>query len=484
MEGTEHKARGEPRATCLEVHLLWRDTLIEAWHLHPGERLALGAEPLPQAGWPTLEWRGDDAVCVHEPAWSAGSGRVYTRSVVAGRRPLVLTPHEDFVVRARLVAAPATGVVVRPHRSFAVAACAACLLIGVLGLGSMGSALTDGPPTDSHDITLVTPSAAFTSAARALFPQRSSQPDVTAPILTPPAPSPRPRLLPGRHPGQSATVDGLRAFLDDAFTRGEPSVQALVETYLAADAATYSRERLGGEVFTGLIAALRARLDRAAAFATPESPVESLAAVTHALVGDASVLYRRERNSLSDLVVDGRLNCQGGSVAVALALLMADPQETEGRPVFVHTPGHVQPGLLVGERLHVVESTHTGARVGSGDLDELRDIRVTDARLELVSVLAALSERHRWEGSKLEERAVLFDRLDRGRPGAALMPPPTMPGLQSGEPDATVPPAGDQQRQVGDDPLRTHRRVLRRSGGRAPRHEIRVARRPARAPVT
>ena len=27
--------------------------------------------------------------------------------------------------------------------------------------------------------------------------------------------------------------------------------------------------------------------------------------MTHALVGDASVLYRRERNSLSDLVVDG-----------------------------------------------------------------------------------------------------------------------------------------------------------------------------------
>ncbi|MFC1610978.1 hypothetical protein ACFL6C_08470 [Myxococcota bacterium] len=131
-----------------------------------------------------------------------------------------------------------------------------------------------------------------------------------------------------------------------------------------------------------------------------------LGTLKQGLLARRNLRYNRDASTLADFLLNDRLQCFSGSVAVILAWIATtgDAPNRNARPVFVHTKGHVQPGLLVGGTLIIVEATATDSTATRRELARAKAIRVTDAVAELALTLMS-DKAPGW----LRERALIVD---------------------------------------------------------------------------
>lgn len=130
------------------------------------------------------------------------------------------------------------------------------------------------------------------------------------------------------------------------------------------------------------------------------------------LIGDVRIQYNRDRNLVSLIAKKQRLQCQSASVALALAAL-SQVLPKGWLPIFVHSPGHVQFGILRDQQIFVVESTGLTSGVLDTNLEALQNRIVTNAKLELLQTMATLTNLGKtWQESLWSKAVVIMDARD------------------------------------------------------------------------
>jgi len=118
------------------------------------------------------------------------------------------------------------------------------------------------------------------------------------------------------------------------------------------------------------------------------TPAARIGALKRALLTRRDTLYNREAATVGHFLMNGRLQCLSGSLAVVLAWMASARVGDESvRAVFVYTEGHVRPGLVIAATLHFVEATALDSVVDSAPLASPSDLRVADAAAELAIVM-------------------------------------------------------------------------------------------------
>ena len=193
--------------------------------------------------------------------------------------------------------------------------------------------------------------------------------------------------------------------------RGEAVEDAqLARAFVALEAAYFLRDHavaMRPGAFRPYVTSLLARL-RAAATPDPGAGPQRMAVMKARLLSRWGTRYEPDHDYLFDFLVDGLVQCRSGTYLTLLAWLLASDDDPEGpSPVIIYTPGHVQPGLLDGETVHVIEATRRGAGVVSSPPKELSPIRIVDARLAMRAQIAAAMK----EPSAVEigRKSVRFD---------------------------------------------------------------------------
>lgn len=127
------------------------------------------------------------------------------------------------------------------------------------------------------------------------------------------------------------------------------------------------------------------------------------------LIGASNIVYNKDYNLVSRIPDSRRLQCQSASVAMALAA-MVEPIPAAWRPVFVHSHGHVQFGILSGRDIYIVEGTSMRSEVLRHPLVKLKNRQVTDARLTLLESMAVqASLGDQWQASRWLPLLELFN---------------------------------------------------------------------------
>ena len=437
--------------SVLEVKLLWRDGLIEVMHLQEGESLDLPLLHFPEGQWPTLfDVEGE---------WFSAHGGDTTP--LKADHPQHTQPHPECRLELRLVSPLPPCPRGLAYGSSALLGGLFALTVFLMGVTSLAQALAPQPlrfekrshPIKPMDMLAGVISEAELAALSEALEGKGSEPVAGASLA--------PTDLDPDH--------ALGAFLDKSFDQKTIENEALIHAYLALDYAHFVHRHGPVKLNTE---AIGEALKGAGLESQTSNPATQLSLLSRALLSHPETLYNLERNAVTELFASGRMNCQSGSVAMALALLSAEAKDT--RAVFIHSEGHVQPGLMKGEVLYAVESTTRGGTVAIAHLDDLTGLRITDAKRELLGMIATTLEHPGWERSDFHDELVIFDRLEVATPSS---PPSatTMAGMIGGGGDVSVAP-GDKRRELGGDPLANHRSVERRQRNHPPRFHALVAR--------
>jgi hypothetical protein len=181
--------------------------------------------------------------------------------------------------------------------------------------------------------------------------------------------------------------------------------------------------------------------------AEDESASAHLGRLKARLFATKPLVYERDSGTISDLM-GGRLNCESGSLAVMFAALQAELDAAPNtRLVFVYTPAHVQPGLVIDDVLFRVEATVLDDATGQTTFADARNMRIVDARRAL-AIAATNPDRDSWLWTELvrldattpkpEGAAVLVQRqlrlpsgLEGPRPPPGERPMPATAGFDS-----------------------------------------------------
>ena len=198
----------------------------------------------------------------------------------------------------------------------------------------------------------------------------------------------------------------IRSWLLSVTQSGFIDDDKLIEMYLRAD-----RGMVDGQTGKKVMAETIEALGSMAKDLADVPPTQRLGLVKARITQRPGLTYNRDFNRVADILIDGRLNCVSGSIATVITHLLAT-QSSEGyTPVFVHTSGHVQPGLLKGSTLWLTEATQRGAHTTRIDISQLQDTRVTDARVELAGMLAHTSKSDFFWQSEVAKSLVAYESL-------------------------------------------------------------------------
>ena len=198
----------------------------------------------------------------------------------------------------------------------------------------------------------------------------------------------------------------IRTWLLSVTESGAINDNKLIEMYLRAD-----RGLVDGQTGKQVVAETIETLGSLAKDLAGVPPTRRLGLVKARITERPGLTYNRDFNRVADILIDDRLNCVSGSIATVISYLLAT-QSSEGyTPVFVHTRGHVQPGLLKGSTLWLTEATQRGARTTRIDISQLQDTRVTDARVELAGMLAQTSKSDFFWQSEFVKSLVAYESL-------------------------------------------------------------------------
>jgi hypothetical protein len=236
-------------------------------------------------------------------------------------------------------------------------------------------------------------------------------------------------------PFSSAAIDTLVA----SWARGaRPEPEIVRQAWLDMDTEAYRRVSGRPEAeFDDLRARTRSGLGEAVR--DPEElsglpPAEAFGRLKQLLLASDTLHYNRDADTLGHRFNEDRLQCSSASVLVVLAWMGLDPEAARGRPVFIHSPGHVRPGLLLGEELVSVEATARGAELVRRPLQGLGGAVVTDAVVELAGRVVLGTGRGlqwTWDGLVLHDGCAEAPEACRGEGAAAAgervqpsLPPP------------------------------------------------------------
>ena len=138
-------------------------------------------------------------------------------------------------------------------------------------------------------------------------------------------------------------------------------------------------------------------------------PIEHLADLKAQMLSGPDLVYVATAYTLTEVLLEDRLQCQSTTMTVALAWLQQEATQRPGgpRPVLVASPNHVQPGLLYRGALHVMEGTSRGNRVATLTLAELGDVRIVDAADALTWTLLQEDT-----PDPIKDRLLLYDNHD------------------------------------------------------------------------
>ncbi|MCK5690984.1 hypothetical protein KAI87_17005, partial [Myxococcota bacterium] len=121
-----------------------------------------------------------------------------------------------------------------------------------------------------------------------------------------------------------------------------------------------------------------------------ESATARFGSFKRALLTGHPLVYNEESSSVGHVLLEGHLQCRSGSRTVALAWLSLVGKKEEykrGRPLLIHTCGHLQPGLMEGGRIFVAEATVKEAKITALAQHEMKNMLVADALYEFALIL-------------------------------------------------------------------------------------------------
>ncbi len=461
----EFSAFGRSSSTCrLQVRVLWGEDLLAQWQIRPGERLSLPERGFP-AESPVLEW-------LSTPRCLIPAGRLI--GVYPLGKPGQVIPLEaDDINPDRTLVFPLNGLIFemslvggevwRQQRTgidnhytwFAIAAASILLIIPWLenttpasqSSAYSASSSADAPRFPGVDALPTVPSEASPPGAEFIVLAEGRIAD----RLPPPSPAPEAR---GANNPKWVSIPEARTALRRYLAGEDGTLRDLIFAYLSLDAQASPEWR--GDT-TRLPADSLKMMNRlmAQVSASSETWPKGLGSLKRALVGSPHMRYQKDHRAVSSVLNDLRLNCQSASVAVAMTLLLDGERPGRLRPVLVHTPGHVQPGLLYGDTLYVTEATTRDNRVGAVHLSDLVNTRVVDAEASIVLMARQLlPDLNTAESYALDRRARSLILVDRATASGGIpeqSAPFSLPGGIRGDVNL---PAEPMPLATGGDPTR------------------------------
>ena len=252
-----------------------------------------------------------------------------------------------------------------------------------------------------------------------------------------------------RHDESALFTPELGRFLDALWAGGSLAGAELLNHYLTLDVGRRGLPRAEER-------ALRKQVSRAVRDAVDGTQdhrwPKRLGTIKAHWADENQRLYHVGYAAVSDLLTEGRGNCQAYSVATALALILATEGDAQVQPVFIHTPGHVQPGIVYDGQLHVTEGTSRGALIRSIPMDSQEELVVTDARSELIAMISRMSTTHDFWSSPLADAMFIMQREGPRPELRKQRVRRRMSAMAAGVP-GPIPPPGDRPLGAASTPI-------------------------------